>query len=155
MIIGIVVVLAAAAIAGAYFLGKRGGEEATTTPTATQTTQTVFLTIPTVTQTATVPPGTPVEILEQSINPSTVSRSVPIAISVRTRGDVTGVRMEITGPQDSSVELNRGPTINGVTSWAAPSSSPGVVGLYRYSAKASAGDGSTVEAPVSTFTVVP
>lgn len=171
MVIGIVAVLVVAAIAGAFFLGRGGGDEKAstgTTPTATQTTPTqtqaqtetvVTVTVPAETppaEEAPEPPATAaVEIVEQSINPANVGRGGPIAITVRTKGDVLGVKMDINGPQPMNVDLNRGPTVNGITTWALATNAPGVVGLYRYSAKASAAGGSTVEAPISTFTVVP
>lgn len=168
MIFGIVAVLVIAAIAAAYFLGMKSDEDKTTTattPTATQTTPTA--TTPTQTQTvATVTnvqtitqvepqPGVGVEIIEQSINPTTVERSGPIALTVRTKGDVNSVKMDINGRAPMVVELVRGPTVNNITTWAAATAAPGLAGNYAYKAIVNATDGAIKEGPNSTFTVLP
>ncbi|MDO8735785.1 MAG: hypothetical protein Q7K29_01710 [Thermoleophilia bacterium] len=168
MVIGIVAVAVIAAIAGAFFLGRKSDDDkatTATTPTATQTTPTA--TTPTQTQSvATVTniqtitqvepqPGVGVEIIEQSINPTTVERSGPIALTVRTKGDINSVRMDINGRAPMVVELVRGPTVNSITTWAAVTNGPGLAGNYAYKAIVSATDGAIKEGPNSTFTVLP
>ncbi|MBI5869625.1 MAG: hypothetical protein HZB44_01520 [Actinobacteria bacterium] len=170
MTIGIVAVLVIAAIAAAYFLGMKSDEDKTstaTTPTATQTTPTA--TTPTQAQTQSVAtvtnvqtitqvepqPGVGVEIVEQSINPTTVERSGPIALTVRTKGNVNSVKMDINGRAPMVVELVRGPTVNNITTWAAATAAPGLAGNYAYKAIVNASDGAIKEGPNSTFTVLP
>ncbi|MHB8791936.1 MAG: hypothetical protein ACYC6O_01160 [Thermoleophilia bacterium] len=168
MTIGIVSVLVIAAIAAAFFLGRKSDENKSTTattPTATQTTPTA--TTPTQTQSvATVTnvqtitqvdpqPGVGVEIIEQSINPTTVDRSGPIALTVRTKGNVNSVKMDINGRAPMVVELVRGPTVNNITTWAAATAAPGLAGNYAYKAIVNATDGAIKEGPNSAFTVLP
>ncbi len=163
MTIGIVAVVVIAAIIAAFFLGRSsspsptGVTTATTVRTATPTqTQTVVtVTVPGQTITTASPPAPP-EITEQSVNPSSVSRGGPIAITVRTKGDVVSVVMRISGPAaPGDIGLNQGPTVNGITTWAIAGQAPNAAGLYHYAAVATASNGSTVTAPQSTFTVVP
>lgn len=164
LVIGIVVVVVIAAIAAAFFFGRSSSEDkatTATTPTATQTTPTA--TTPataTVTNVQTVTqvqpqPGAGVEIVEQSINPPTVTRSGPIALSVRTKGNVNAVKMEISGRAPISVDLVRGPTVNDITTWAAAASAPSLAGAYSFKAIVTAADGALVNGPNSTFTVTP
>jgi len=162
MIIGIVAVLVIAAIVAAFVIGRGSGDNATTatTPTATQTTATTAPTVATVTNLETVTqtqaqPGAGVQILEQSINPTSVSRSGPIALSVRTSGNANNAKMDINGRAPMSVELVKGPTVNGITTWAAATMAPSLAGAYTYKAIITASDGAIVEGPNSTFTVVP
>jgi len=162
MVIGIVAVVVVGIIVAAFFIGRGSGDNVTTstTPTATTPTQTTP-TVTTVTnvETVTTPPaptpGAGVEIIEQSINPVSVSRSAPIALTVRTKGSVNSVRMDLSGRAPMSVELVRGPTVNEITTWAAAATAPSLAGAYTYKAIVSAADGSNVEGPNSTFTVVP
>jgi hypothetical protein len=165
MVIGIVVVLVIVAIALAFWLGSRSGNDDTSTatsPTATQTTptSTTAQTVATVTNLQTVTqtqpqPGAGVEIVEQSINPPSVSRSAPIALTVRTKGNVNSVKMDIAGRAPMSVELVKGPTVTEITTWAAAASAPSLAGAYTYKAIVTAGDGALIEGPNSTFTVLP
>lgn len=159
LIIAFLMVLAIAAIVGAFFLGRRGGEKATTatTPTATQTTQTQ--TTPTQTQTVqtvTVPaepapspaPASSLEIISRRVVPEEVSAGMPMEFIAEVRGNATMVTMTIRGPVDSTLNLERGVTTPaGLTIWRKTASAPGVPGVYRYYATATAPDGSTVEMP--------
>ncbi|MCL4472997.1 MAG: hypothetical protein M1455_03535 [Actinobacteria bacterium] len=165
MVIGIVAAVVVAAIAAAFLFGRSSGDNATTatTPTATQTTSTATTqtqTTATVTNVQTVTqvtpqPGAGVEIVEQSINPPTAPRSGPIALTVRTRGGVNAVKMDISGRAPMSVDLVRGPTVNDITTWAAASSAPSLAGGYTFNAVVTAADGSLVNGPNSSFTVTP
>lgn len=165
MIIGIVAVVVVAAIAGAFFLGRKSDDDKSTTattPTATQTTPTQAQTqsVATVTNVQTITqvepqPGVGVEIIEQSINPTTVERSGPIALTVRTKGNLNSVKMDINGRAPMVVELVRGPTVNNITTWAAATTGPGLAGNYAYKAIVAASDGAIKEGPNSTFTVLP
>jgi hypothetical protein len=169
MVIGIVAVVVIAAIAAAFFLGRKSDDKATTstTPTATQTTPTATTqtqaqtqSVATVTNVQTITqvdpqPGVGVEIVEQSINPPTVERSGPIALTVRTKGNINSVKMDINGRAPMVVELVRGPTVNNITTWAAATNGPGLAGNYAYKAIVNATDGAIKEGPNSTFTVLP
>ncbi len=164
MVIGIVAVLVIAAIGAAFWLGSRSGDDkatTATTPTATQTTPTATTpTSSTVTSVQTVTqsqpqPGAGVEIVEQSINPTDATRNSPVVLTVRTRGNVTSVRMDINGREPKAVELVKGPTVNDITNWAASTTAPGLAGAYTYKAIVTAGDGSAKEGPASSFTVLP
>ena len=165
MVIGIVAVAVIAAIVGAFLLGSRSGDSTSTatTPTATQTTptqttptQTVATVVNVQTVTQTQPqPGAGVEIVEQSINPTTVARSGPLALTVRTKGNVSAVKMDISGRAPMAVDLVKGPTVNDITTWAAATSAPSLAGAYTYNALVTAADGSQIPGPTSTFTVTP
>jgi len=167
MAIGIVAVVVVAAIAAAFFLGRKSDEDKTaTTPTATQTTPTATTPTPTQTEAVTVTnvqtitqvdpqPGVGVEIVEQSINPTTVAQIGPIALTVRTKGDINTVKMDISGPAPMVVELVRGPTVSDITTWAAATTAPAQVGNYAYKAIVNATDGAIKEGPDSPLTVTP
>lgn len=159
MVIGIVAVVVIAAIVGAFLLGRGTGDDKGTTAatTATQSTQTQTQTTATVVQTVTTPPApvSNVEIIEQSINPVAPGRGTPILCTVRTTGDVASVKMNLTGRGGFTVDLNKGPTVNGVTNWTQTVSAPDLAGAYRYNATVTATDGQTTEGPGTPFTVMP
>jgi hypothetical protein len=159
MIIGIVAVVAIAAIVGAFFLGRSGGDEnAATTPTATQTTQTtptqtvVTVTVPSEPSPAPEPEPAPtasLEIVARSVVPEVISAGMPMEFIAEVQGSASSVTMSIRGPADSTVSLTRGVTSpGGITVWRATANAPATPGIYRYYASAvSAADGSTVEMP--------
>ncbi len=166
MIIGIIAVVVIGIIVAAFLLGRGSGDNTSTatTPTATQTTPTATTstqpTVATVTNVQTITqvqpqPGAGVDIVEQSINPTSVTRGDPIVVTVRTRGNVNSVKMDISGRAPMSVELVKGPTVTDITTWAATTAAPGQAGGYTYKAIVSAADGSIKEGPNSTFTVLP
>ena len=163
MVIGIVAVLVIAAIAAAFWLGSRSGDDkatTATTPTATQTTPTVDMTVATVTSVETVTqtetqPGAGVAVVEQSIEPGNATAGAPIVLMARTRGNVTSVKMEINGPDPKSVNLVKGVTVDNITGWAAGTRRQVSLAPYAYKAVATAADGIDVDGPISAFIVLP
>jgi hypothetical protein len=174
MMIGFILAVVIGAVGGAYLLGRGSSNDSTTagTTAATATTSTAATTAATQTQTvvtvtapaettatpdSTPAPAASITITEQSVNPATVNKGMPIALTVRTTGDVASVVMNINGPAaPGDIPLNKGPvTPSGITTWAASIPAPGMAGLYRYSATATPSSGAAVTAPIATFTVLP
>lgn len=163
MVIGIVAVIAIVAIAGAFLLGRGcGDDEGTTTAatTPTQTTQTQAQTqAQTVTQTVTeaTPPApvSNIEIVEQSVNPAAPGKGTPILCTVRTKGDVIAVKMNLAGRAGFFVDLNKGPTINGITNWTQTVAAPDLAGAYKYNAMVTDTNDNVTDGPTTPFTVLP
>lgn len=162
MVIGIVAVVAIAAIVGAFLIGRGSGDEkgSTAATTATQTTQTQAQTqaqtvTQTVTEAAPPAPASNIEIVEQSVNPAAPAKGTPILCTARTKGDAKSVKMNLAGKAGFFVDLNKGPTINGITNWTQNVAAPDLAGAYKYSAMVTDSNDNVTEGPATPFTVLP
>ena len=164
--------LAAAALAALpalpAALGCNGGEETTDTSGTTHTTPPISQTILTATTPTssgiTVPPPpsqsqppapspspqaapAPLRIVDYSVDPNSVHAGAALSCIVTVEGEAAAVRMGLTGPSGSTpqtVNLTRGSTSGGITTWSAVTTAPVTVGGWRFGATAVATDGTEV-----------
>ena len=86
-------------------------------------------------------------IVDYSVNPNSVHASAPLTCTVTVEGEATSVRMGLTGPSGSTsqtVNLTRGSTSGGITTWSSVTTAPVTVGGWRFGATAVAADGTEV-----------
>ena len=97
---------------------------------------------------ATVPaPPTAPKIIDYRVDPNTVHAGAALTCTVTVEGEAVSVRMGLTGPSGSvpqTVNLVKGATGGGITTWSAVTTAPATVGGWRFGATATAADGTEV-----------